>query len=97
MIAALIQGSLFRSPVKSTSKTGTPFVSATLRTDNGEGWQFVRVVAFSENPRAELMRLCDGEVIAVQGPLKAGIFTGAGGVARVSLSIIANSVLSIRG
>ena len=56
-VFALVTGSLFRAPEQRTSKAGKVFVAGTLRFKDGETFQFVRFVAFSESAQAELMRL----------------------------------------
>ncbi len=95
-IQALISGSVFRKPEKKISKNGKEFTAGTLRCQDGESFQFVRFVAFSESAQAELMRLDDGDSVSVQGPLKAELFTPEGGEARVSLSIVAAQALPLR-
>ena len=53
----LVAGTLFRYPEQRTSKAGKPFVTATLRTKDGEASQWWKALAFSETAQAELMRL----------------------------------------
>ncbi len=96
MIAALVTGVLFRSTESRTAKSGKPFVAASTRIKDGDGSQFVRIVAFSESAQNELLRLHDGDCLSVQGQLTASIYTSADGNAKVSLSIIANNVLALR-
>jgi hypothetical protein len=61
IVHALVTGSLFRAPEQRMAKTGREFVAATIRVKEGDGSQFVRLVAFSESVQAELMRLADGD------------------------------------
>jgi single-stranded DNA-binding protein len=96
-VFALVSGSLFRAPEQRTSKAaGKPFVTATIRAKDGEASQWWRVTAFSETAQAELMRLIDGDSLAVQGSFKAELYTPDGGETKLSLSIIANRVLPLR-
>lgn len=95
MIAALIRGSLFRQPEIRVSKSGKSFVKTTLRVRDGAATQWVNVIVFSESAQALLMRLGDGDAVAIQGSLKAEIYTGTG-EPRVSLSLVADHVLALR-
>ncbi|MGH6795354.1 MAG: hypothetical protein ACREDD_04985 [Methylocella sp.] len=74
---ALVTGSLFRVPEQRTSKNGRCFVSATVLAHEREEAQFVKVAAFSETARTELMRLAEGEMGSVQGPLSAAPAAGS--------------------
>jgi single-stranded DNA-binding protein len=93
---ALVTGTLFRAPEQRTSKAGKVFVAGTLRFKDGETFQFVRFVAFSESAQAELMRLGDGDACSVQGSFKAELYRPDSGEPKVSLSIIADRVLALR-
>jgi single-stranded DNA-binding protein len=93
---ALANGALFKAPEQPTSKTGRPFVTATIRAKDGDASQFWRITAFSESAQAELMRLGEGDALAVQGSFRAELYTPEGGETRVSLSIIADHVLALR-
>jgi single-stranded DNA-binding protein len=95
-VFALVSGSLFRAPEQRTSKTGKPFVTATIRAKDGEASQWWRVTAFSETAQAELMRLTDGDNVSIQGAFKAELYQPEGGEPKVSLSIIADRVLALR-
>ena len=96
MTIALVNGQLFRAPEQRTSKTGKPYVTATLKVKDGEASQWWRVTAFSESAQAEIMRLAEGDSLAVQGAFKAELYQPEGGEARVSLSIVADQVLALR-
>jgi single-stranded DNA-binding protein len=93
---AIVTGALFRAPEQRTSKSGKPFVTATIRAKDGEASQWWRITAFSETAQAELMRLVDGDACSVQGAFKAELYQPEGGEAKVSLSIIADRVLALR-
>jgi single-stranded DNA-binding protein len=91
----LVSGSLFRVAEQKTSKVGRAFTTATIKTRDGETSQWWKVVAFSESAQAELLRLCDGDAVACQGPLKVETYA-KDGETKVALSIIANNVLALR-
>jgi single-stranded DNA-binding protein len=97
MIVALVSGFIFRKPEYRTSKSGKQFVTAAVRVKDGDGSQFVRVVAFSESAMAELMRLSDGDTVSAQGSFKAELYSKEhGDTPRLSLSIVADHVLPLR-
>jgi single-stranded DNA-binding protein len=95
-IAALVTGALFRAPESRTSKSGKPFVTATIRAKDDDAMLFMRLVAFNEAARAELLRLKEGDSVAIQGPLQAELYRPEGGEPKLSLSMIANHVLALR-
>jgi single-stranded DNA-binding protein len=92
---AIVTGTLFRAPEQRTSKSGKPFVTATLKAKDGDALQWWRVTAFSESAQSELMRLTDGDALSVQGALKAETYE-KDGATKFSLSIIADHVLALR-
>jgi single-stranded DNA-binding protein len=94
MIGALVTGALFRAPEQKTSKTGRSYVSATLKVRDDDATQWVRVTAFSEGAQTALLRLADGDAIAVQGPLKIEIYKAADGETKLSLSIVTDQILA---
>jgi hypothetical protein len=96
MIAALVNGSLFRAPEQRVSKSGKSFVTATLRAKDGEGFQFIRIVTFSDHVQAELLRLSEGDSLSAQGSLKAELYAKEGCDPKVSLSIVADQILSLK-
>jgi hypothetical protein len=61
-------------------------VTATIRVKDGDNAQWWKVLAFSENVQAELMRLVDGDFMSVQGTFKAELYD-KDGERRLSLSI----------
>jgi single-stranded DNA-binding protein len=92
----LISGVLYRAPEQRTSKAGRAFVTATIKARDGDAAQFWRVTAFSETAQTELLRLGDGDSVSVQGAMRAEIFRPDGGEPRISLSLVADSVLALR-
>lgn len=93
---AIVTGILFKPPEQRTSKTGKPFVTATIRAKDGDASQWWRVTAFSESAQAELMRVTEGDALSIQGAFKAELFQPDGGETRLSLSVIADQVLALR-
>jgi single-stranded DNA-binding protein len=93
---AIVTGSLFKAPEQRTSKTGRPYVTATIRAKDGDASQWWRVMAFSESAQVELMRLSEGDACSVQGSFKCELYQPDGGEERVSLSIVADHVLALR-
>jgi single-stranded DNA-binding protein len=93
---ALISGTLFRAPERRTSKNSKDFTTGTLRFKDGETFQFVRFVAFSESAQADLLQLSEGDALAVTGPLKAELYTAQNGETKISLSIVADKVLQLK-
>jgi single-stranded DNA-binding protein len=92
----LISGTLFRAPEERTGKTsGKHFVAATIKVRDGDAAQFWRVLAFSDPAQNELLRLDDGDALAVQGGLRAEAYS-KDGEARVGLTVIADAVLPLR-
>ena len=95
MTAALVSGTLFRAPEPRVSKAGKSFVSATLRVKNNDSSQFWSLLAFSEEPKAELMRLGNGDAIAAQGTLKVEN-SERDGATRLNLTLFVDLVLALR-
>jgi single-stranded DNA-binding protein len=71
-------------------------VSATIRAKDGDGSQFVHILAFSESVQVELLRLQNGDALSAQGPLKVETYTANDGATKISLSLIADHVLALR-
>ena len=88
-------GVLFKAPESRTSKNGRNFVVATIKARDGDSIQWWKVVCFSESGCAELMRLSDGDSLSAQGALKVEQYEH-NGETRLSLSVIADSVLALR-
>jgi single-stranded DNA-binding protein len=93
---AIVTGSMFKAPEQRTSKTGRPYVTATIRAKDGEVSQWWSVMAFSESAQVELMRLGEGDACTVQGAFKCELYQLEGGETRLSLSIVADHVLALR-
>lgn len=93
-IFALASGTLFRQPERKVAKNGKAYVSAKLRVGDADNTQWVHLVACTA--QAELEPLDANDAIAVQGSLKAEVYTPAAGEPRVSLSISVASILPLR-
>jgi hypothetical protein len=96
MISALVTGQLFKTPESRTSKSGKPFVTATLKCKDGDGMQFIRLVTFSDHVQVELLRLGEGDSLSAQGAMKAELYRPEGGEPKLSLSIIAAQILALK-
>ena len=69
-VSIMLTGSVFRAAAQKTSKAGKPFVVATGKVAAENETQFWSLLAFGETAQADLMRLAEGEKLAVQGSLK---------------------------
>ncbi|MFO1102480.1 MAG: single-stranded DNA-binding protein [Methylocystis sp.] len=92
----LIQGALYRTPERKTSRAGKSYVSATIRVRDGEGSQFWRVTIFSESASEEIMRLSEGDAVSVQGAMRAELYRPDDGEPRLSFSLVADRVLALQ-
>lgn len=92
----MISGALFRAPEQKISKNDKAYTVATLRSREGDGSQFWRLVIFHEAAQAEVMRLGDGDPLSVTGVLKAEIYTPEGGEPRLSLSIVVDQAIALK-
>jgi single-stranded DNA-binding protein len=68
---------------------------ATLEAKDGNYTQFWRIAAFSEPVQVELMRLTDGDAVAVEGALKAELYD-RNGETDLAFGVIAEHVLPLR-
>lgn len=95
-VYVLIAGSLFREPEQRTSGVGKQYCRATIRAAaDGEASEFWSILAFDDTTKAELMRLHDGDKLAVQGKPKFEIYE-KDGKARVRHTIFADGILALR-
>jgi hypothetical protein len=92
----IVSGLLFKAPVSKTSKTGKPYVLATMREGSGERVRWWKCFAFSEAPIEELLRLGDGDPIAVAGEIDADVYAPEGSDPRVNWRVTADTVMSAR-
>jgi single-stranded DNA-binding protein len=92
----LVSGALFRAPEQKTSKSGKPFVVATIRVKDREDWQWWRVTVFSESAQAELLRLSEGDSVSAQGAMTAGLYLKDNGETKLTFSLVADQVMALR-
>jgi hypothetical protein len=95
-VRAVVSGVLFKAPVEKTSRAGKRYVFATVREGNGgvvRGW---RVFLFHESAIEEIMRLGDGEPIAIAGEFNCGLYTPDGGQPRLRWKMTADAILSAK-
>ena len=92
---ALLSGTLFRRPEVKTSAGGRQYLRCTVRDGAGDDTSWWAITAFDDAVIASIAALDRGSPIAVAGPMSAAIYAGERG-ARVSLSIVAHQVVSLR-
>lgn len=91
----LVAGKLFKTPERKTSSAGKAFVSATIREGGGEAVTWWKALAFDEESAADMLRLAEGETIAVCGSFKADAYE-KNGAHRVSFTVFVDRVMSAR-
>jgi single-stranded DNA-binding protein len=91
---ALLAGRVFRDPERRTSKTNKPFASLTIRVGDGDAAVWWKCVAFSESTIDELMKLGDGDSVAVTGSFKVEPYEKHG-QQRLGFTVFADRVLSL--
>jgi hypothetical protein len=91
---AIVSAVLFRTPASKISKAGKPYVVATIREGSGERVRWWKVFVFSESAVEEILRLNDGEPIAVAGEFDCELYAPSGGEPRLSWRLTADAVLS---
>ena len=97
MIDGLVAGRLMGDASRRVDKSGRTFVVARVRARNRADEEFiVNVIAFDAAPCADLLALADGDAIALAGALTPKVWTDKQGIARPSLDLIAQRVLSGR-
>jgi hypothetical protein len=94
--AVMISGSLPRAPESKTSKAGKPYVFASIRVAAGNEVEFWTALAFGETEQAELLRLGEGEKLAVQGALKVEAKAGDGGEIKIRRTVFVDAVLALK-
>ena len=94
-MSVLVKVTLHKAPQQRISKNGNPFSIATGRESAGGEVRWWKIFAFADSARAEIDRLDEGDVVAVQGQFGAEIWNAAEGP-RVSLSVTADHVLALR-
>jgi hypothetical protein len=94
---AIVSGVIFKAPQTKTSKAGKPYAIATIREGTGERVRWWKAFVFNEFAIEEILRLGDGDPIAVSGEFDCELWTPeGGGESRLSWKITADTVLSTR-
>jgi single-stranded DNA-binding protein len=96
MAAVLVTGDLYGEPRKAVSKSGNPYLTATVRERVGNGSRWWRVFVFPDEIQVELDGLGDGDSVSVRGEMQAEIYEGRDGESRLSLSIMASALIALR-
>jgi single-stranded DNA-binding protein len=87
-IEAAFFGTLGRDGELKTSKNGKPYLRLNVRTGDGDGAQWVSVMAFDEQAIAAADRFTKGTRLYVEGRLSVNEWTGEDGAARHGLSVM---------
>ncbi len=93
-VAILVSGSLFKNPEqRSSSKTGKLFTTASIRTASADNTaaDFWNLLVFGDTAQADLMRLTEGDKLAVQGSCKIELFNG-----KISRTVFVDHILPLR-
>lgn len=93
---ALISGVLHKTAEEKTTKAGKPYRVASIRVKDGDEMTWWRITVFSESAQAELKRLEEGEVLAVQGPFKTSTYVDKNGETKVGYSMTVDNVLAVK-
>ena len=93
--SALVSGRIFRDPERKLSRAGKPFVVAKLREGAGDAVVWWSVAAFAEDVSEELLRLRDGDAVAVSGPFTVATYEKNGEI-RLNHSLIAERLITAR-
>ena len=95
-IDCLIQGRMHRTAQQRTSKTGSPFVTCTVRVPTKDGGSlFASVICFNATACQALVALGDGDAVALSGEATLKLYEPKDGSApRPSLDLLAHAVLS---
>jgi single-stranded DNA-binding protein len=92
-VHVLVSGSLFKNPELKTSKSGKSYATASIRTastDNSAA-DFWNLLIFSTSVQEELLRLNEGDKLAVQGSLRLEIYNG-----KINRSVFVDAILPLR-
>ncbi|HDR9512058.1 hypothetical protein C5615_37575 [Burkholderia cepacia] len=95
MIDGLIAGKLYGKPVERMGASGRPFVTAKVRAAVNDGEAlFVNVIAFSDDAKAAMLALDDGDSVTLAGTLTPKVWTDRNGNAQPALDMVAHAVLT---
>jgi hypothetical protein len=97
MIDGLIAGRLMGDASRRVDKTGRDYTVARVLARNKADEEFiVNVIAFDDGACAALLALADGDALSLAGSLTPKVWTDKQGIARPSLDLIAQRVMSLR-
>jgi single-stranded DNA-binding protein len=91
----LVSGKLFKAPERKTSAGGKAFIAATIREGGGDATTWWKALCFDADAGAELMKLNEGETVAVSGGLKADTYE-KDGKHRIGFTVFVDSIISAR-
>ncbi|OMG75071.1 single-stranded DNA-binding protein [Burkholderia ubonensis] len=95
MIDGLVSGKLYGKPAERTGASGRSFVTAKVRAAVGDGEaMFVNVISFSDDAKAALLALDDGDSVALAGTLTPKVWTDRSGDAKQALDMVAHALLT---
>ena len=93
---AIVAGALFKAPASKVSKAGKSYVLATIREGRGDAARWWKAFVFGDDAMAQVLRLSDGDPLAVAGEFDCHTYEADGGEVRLSWSIMVDAVLSAR-
>ena len=93
---AIVAGALFKAPASKVSKAGKPYALVTIREGKGDAARWWKAFVFGDDAMAQVLRLGDGDSIAVAGEFDCHTYEADGGEVRLSWSIMVDGVLSAR-
>ncbi|WP_322040815.1 single-stranded DNA-binding protein [Burkholderia diffusa] len=95
MIDGLISGKLYGKPAERTGASARSFVTAKVRAAVGDGEAlFVNVISFSDDAKAALLALDDGDSVALAGTLTPKVWIDRNGDAKPALDMVAHAMLT---
>jgi len=94
-VSVMVTGSLFRSSVQKTAKSGKLYTTATLKAAVGGDVEFWTALAFGESEQAALLGLAQGEKCAVQGSMKLEAKAGDGEV-KIYRTVFVDALLALK-
>jgi hypothetical protein len=93
---AVVNGALFKAPASKVSKAGKSYVLATIREGKGDAARWWKAFVFGDDAMAEVLRLGDGDPLAVAGEFDCQAYKTDACEDRLSWSIMVDGVLSAR-
>jgi hypothetical protein len=93
---AVVNGALFKAPASKVSKAGKSYVLATIREGKGDAARWWKAFVFGDDAMAQVLRLGDGDPLAVAGEFDCQAYKTDACEDRLSWSIMVDGVLSAR-